>query len=68
MDDDVPYLLLTPGPLTTTRTVREAMLRDYSTWDDDYNSLVNDVRRQRVTGFFKRVQADLHRYPLHGDR
>ncbi len=46
MDDDIPYLLLTPGPLTTTRTVREAMLRDYSTWDVDYNTLVNDVRQQ----------------------
>lgn len=46
MDDDIPYLLLTPGPLTTTRSVREAMLRDYSTWDVDYNSLVNDVRGQ----------------------
>ena len=48
MDDDIPYLLLTPGPLTTTRTVREAMLRDYSTWDADYNSLVNDIRQQLV--------------------
>ncbi len=46
MDDDIPYLLLTPGPLTTTRSVREAMLRDYSTWDVDYNSLVNDLRQQ----------------------
>lgn len=48
MDDDIPYLLLTPGPLTTTRTVRQAMLRDYSTWDVDYNSLVSDVRRKLV--------------------
>lgn len=48
MDDDIPYLLLTPGPLTTTRTVREAMLRDYSTWDDDYNAVVDDVRQQLV--------------------
>lgn len=48
MDDDIPYLLLTPGPLTTTRTVREAMLRDYSTWDVDYNSLVNLVRGRLV--------------------
>lgn len=48
MDNDIPYLLLTPGPLTTTRTVREAMLRDYSTWDVDYNTLVNDVRRRLV--------------------
>ena len=48
MDDDIPYLLLTPGPLTTTRTVREAMLRDYSTWDVDYNTLGNDVRQRLV--------------------
>lgn len=29
------YLLLTPGPLTTSRTVKEAMLFDSCTWDDD---------------------------------
>lgn len=44
MDDDIPYLLLTPGPLTTTRSVRQAMLRDFSTWDVDYNQIVNSVR------------------------
>jgi 2-aminoethylphosphonate-pyruvate transaminase len=48
MDDDIPYLLLTPGPLSTTRTVRTAMLRDYSTWDVDYNSLVQDIRQRLV--------------------
>ena len=48
MDDDIPYLLLTPGPLTTSRTVREAMLRDYSTWDVDYNSIVQQIRQQLV--------------------
>ncbi len=48
MDDDIPYLLLTPGPLTTSRTVREAMLHDYSTWDADYNNRVQSVRRQIV--------------------
>jgi 2-aminoethylphosphonate-pyruvate transaminase len=48
MDDDIPYLLLTPGPLTTSRTVREAMLHDYSTWDVDYNDRVQSVRRQIV--------------------
>jgi 2-aminoethylphosphonate-pyruvate transaminase len=48
VDDDIPYLLLTPGPLTTSRTVREAMLRDYSTWDVDYNTLVNQVRSRLV--------------------
>ena len=44
MDPDIPYLLLTPGPLTTSRTVREAMLTDYSTWDVDYNAIVTRVR------------------------
>lgn len=44
MDDKIPYLLLTPGPLTTSRTVKEAMLRDYCTWDRDYHQIVNEVR------------------------
>ena len=48
MDDDIPYLLLTPGPLTTSRTVRQAMLQDYCTWDSDYNQLVEQIRRQLV--------------------
>lgn len=48
MDDDIPYLLLTPGPLTTSRTVRESMLRDYCTWDDDYNAIVSSIRRELV--------------------
>ena len=33
------YLLLTPGPLTTSRTVKEAMLFDSCTWDDDYKQI-----------------------------
>ena len=48
MDDDVAYLLLTPGPLTTTRSVKQAMLRDVSTWDRDYNDIVQDVRARLV--------------------
>lgn len=48
MDPSIPYLLLTPGPLTTTRTVREAMLTDYSTWDVDYNSIVEEIRAALV--------------------
>ena len=49
MDKDIPYLLLTPGPLTTSRTVRQAMQRDLSTWDVDYNSVVQSIREQLVT-------------------
>ena len=43
-----PYLLLTPGPLTTSDTVKTAMLKDWCTWDDDYNNIVQDVRRRLV--------------------
>ncbi|MCU0603437.1 MAG: 2-aminoethylphosphonate--pyruvate transaminase [Desulfobacterales bacterium] len=41
-----PYLLLTPGPLTTTASVKAVMLRDWCTWDEDYNRLVQEVRRE----------------------
>lgn len=43
-----PYVLLTPGPLSTTPTVKSAMLRDWCTWDDDYNGIVQDVRQRLV--------------------
>jgi 2-aminoethylphosphonate-pyruvate transaminase len=41
---DNPYLLLTPGPLSTSKTVKAAMLRDWCTWDTDYNAIVTDLR------------------------
>lgn len=41
------YLLLTPGPLSTSETVRKAMLQDWCTWDKDYNEgVVNVIRRE----------------------
>ena len=46
MDSD--YLLLTPGPLTTTPTVRAAMDRDVSTWDVEYNEVVQAIRGRLV--------------------
>ena len=45
---DTQYLLLTPGPLSTTRTVREAMMQEFSTWDVDYNSIVQSIRERLV--------------------
>jgi len=45
---DNPYLLLTPGPLSTTKSVKAAMLRDLCTWDKDYNSLVEELRHTLV--------------------
>ncbi|NJI07891.1 2-aminoethylphosphonate--pyruvate transaminase [Aeromonas veronii] len=45
----VDYLLLTPGPLSTTATVRAAMLQDSCTWDADYNQgVVEPIRRELV--------------------
>ena len=32
------YKLLTPGPLTTTDTVKQEMLFDHCTWDEDYKT------------------------------
>ncbi|MBF0111881.1 MAG: aminotransferase class V-fold PLP-dependent enzyme, partial [Desulfamplus sp.] len=43
---DNPYTLLTPGPLSTSKSVKYAMLQDFCTWDDDYNNLVQDIRNK----------------------
>lgn len=40
------YKLLTPGPLTTTETVRKEMLFDHCTWDDDYKAITQKIRKQ----------------------
>ena len=47
-DDENPYLLLTPGPLSTSLTVRQAMLRDWCTWDKDYNEGIVQVIRAKL--------------------
>ena len=44
-----PYLLLTPGPLTTSETVKQAMMSDWCTWDEDYNvGIVEVIRKELV--------------------
>lgn len=48
MDLENKYLLLTPGPLSTSATVRRAMQKDWCTWDQEYNSLVQDIRSSLV--------------------
>jgi len=45
---DNPYFLLTPGPLSTSKTVKAVMLRDWCTWDNDYNCIVQDIRGKIV--------------------
>lgn len=43
---DNNYLLLTPGPLTTTKSVREAMAYDVPTRDKGYSELVQKIRNE----------------------
>ena len=38
-----PYLL-TPGPLTTAYQVKQAMLRDWGSWDDDFRAMTRELR------------------------
>lgn len=40
------YKLLTPGPLTTTDTVKKEMLFDHCTWDDDYKAITQEIRKK----------------------
>ncbi|SLN10325.1 2-aminoethylphosphonate--pyruvate transaminase [Roseovarius litorisediminis] len=43
-----PYLL-TPGPLTTSFAVKEAMLRDWGSWDDDFRAMTQDMRTRLLS-------------------
>jgi len=38
--------LLTPGPLTTSYEIKEAMLRDWGSWDKDFRRMTQDMRVQ----------------------
>ena len=40
------YKLLTPGPLTTTETVKKEMMFDHCTWDDDYKQITQKIRKE----------------------
>lgn len=42
--EDMPYLL-TPGPLTTSRTVKAAMLADWGSRDIEFRRVVADIRK-----------------------
>ena len=43
MDRD--KILLTPGPLTTTLRTKLAMLKDWGSWDADFNAITASVRK-----------------------
>jgi len=44
MDRDA--ILLTPGPLTTTLRTKLAMLKDWGSWDADFNAITAGVRER----------------------
>lgn len=52
-----PYFLLTPGPLSTSASVKQVMMKDWCTWDDDYNQIVERIRR-RLTGLAAPQNSD----------
>lgn len=39
-------ILLTPGPLTTSARTKQAMLRDWGSWDSDFNQITGRLREQ----------------------
>lgn len=43
------YKLLTPGPLTTTSSVKEVMQFDRCTWDEDYKGITQRIRSRLLT-------------------
>lgn len=43
---DKPARLLTPGPITTTASVKQAMLKDWGSWDSDFSELTASLCRQ----------------------
>ncbi|MEY3451712.1 MAG: hypothetical protein RL711_1538, partial [Bacteroidota bacterium] len=43
MDRD--KILLTPGPLTTTLRTKLAMLRDWGSWDSEFNAITASIRQ-----------------------
>lgn len=40
-----PHKLLTPGPLTTRQAVKNAMLTDHCTWDEEYKAITSSVMK-----------------------
>ena len=52
-----PYLL-TPGPLTTSASVKRAMLRDWGSWDGDFRAMTAELRRRLLAIAGDRPEGD----------
>lgn len=60
------YLLLTPGPLSTSESVRHAMLQDWCTWDKDYNEGIVTPLRHDLLAIAGLDEADYTTVLLQG--
>ena len=61
---DRDRILLTPGPLTTTLRTKLAMLRDWGSWDADFNAVTARVRASVLN--IIHAQGDSAVVPLQG--
>jgi 2-aminoethylphosphonate-pyruvate transaminase len=59
-----PYLL-TPGPLTTSFPVKEAMLRDWGSWDEDFRAMTRELRA-RILSMIGPGAAEYDCVPVQG--
>ncbi|MFU1477390.1 hypothetical protein ACM25N_06665 [Roseovarius sp. C7] len=59
-----PYLL-TPGPLTTSYSTKEAMLRDWGSWDGDFRAMTAEMRK-RLLGLLGAGSEDFDCVPIQG--
>ncbi|MEE3233079.1 MAG: 2-aminoethylphosphonate--pyruvate transaminase [Candidatus Latescibacterota bacterium] len=64
MNSTEPYLL-TPGPLTTSRQVKEAMLRDWGSWDTDFRAMTSELRK-RLLAILDSKTEDYECIPIQG--
>lgn len=57
--------LLTPGPLTTSYAVKQAMLKDWGSWDGDFRAMTQDLRA-RLIALLGEGREDFDCVPLQG--
>lgn len=59
-----PYLL-TPGPLTTSYAVKQAMLKDWGSWDGDFRAMTAELRR-RLLALIGDTKSEYDCVPIQG--
>ncbi|HMQ57872.1 MAG TPA: 2-aminoethylphosphonate--pyruvate transaminase [Rhizobiaceae bacterium] len=57
--------LLTPGPLTTAYSVKQAMLKDWGSWDGDFRAMTAELRR-KLLAIAGDAQGDYDCVPMQG--